>query len=93
LERAKASIEEVRHKVADLANTFLPDGLNPFVDVFVRVRARREMRELIDETAVEWRRHTPGQLIEMLFYGDNRAVRKIIDVYGKKKAALPIGAR
>ena len=93
MERAKASIEEVRHKVADLANTFLPDGLNPFVDVFVRVRARREMRELIDETAVEWRRHPPGQLIEMLFYGDNRAVRKIIDVYGKKKAALPIGAR
>ena len=93
MERAKASIEEVRHKVTDLANVFLPDGLNPFVDVFVRVRARREMRELIDEAVVEWRRHTPGQLIEMLFYGDNRAVRKIIEVYGKKKAAIPLGAR
>ncbi len=93
MERAKASIEEIRHRVSDLANVFLPDGFNPFVDVFVRVRARREMRQLIDEAAVEWRRHTPGQLIEMLFYGDNRAVRKIIDVYGKKKAAVPVGAR
>ncbi len=93
MERAKASVEEVRHKVADLANVFLPDGLNPFVDVFVRVRARREMRELIDEAAHEWKRHTPRQLIEMLFYGDNRAVRKIIDVYGKKKAAIPFATR
>ena len=73
MERAKASVEEVKKRVADLANVFLPDGLNPFVDVFVRVRARREMRSLIDEAAIEWRRHTPGQLIEMLFYGDGPA--------------------
>ena len=79
--------------MADLANVFLPDGLNPFVDVFVRVRARREMRNLIDEAAIEWQRHTPGQFIEMLFYGDGRSVRKVIGIYGKKKAAIPILAR
>ncbi|MDP6824292.1 MAG: hypothetical protein QF554_13480 [Dehalococcoidia bacterium] len=92
MERAKASVEEIRHRVADLANTFLPDGLNPFVDVFVRVRARREMRELIDSATVEWHRHTPGQLIEMIFYGDGRSIRKVIGIYGKKKAAVPIVA-
>ena len=93
MERAKASVEEIRKRVADLANVFLPDGLNPFVDVFVRVRARREMRNLIDEAAIEWQRHTPGQLIEMLFYEDGRSVRKVIGIYGKKKAAVPIFAR
>jgi|TARA_B100000959_G_scaffold225418_1_gene239551 hypothetical protein len=93
VERAKASVEEIRRRVADLANVFLPDGLNPFVDVFVRVRARREMRTLIDDTAIEWARNTPGQLIEMLFYGDIRSVRKVIGIYGKKTAAVPIAER
>ena len=92
MERAKASVEEVKKRVADLANVFLPDGLNPFVDVFARVRARREMRNLIDEAAVDWQRHTPGQLIEMLFYGDGRSIRKVIGIYGKKKAAVPVAA-
>jgi hypothetical protein len=87
VERAKASVEELKKRVADLANVFLPDGLNPFVDVFVRVRARREMRNVIDEAAIDWQRHTPGQLIEMLFYGDGRTRRKVTDVYGKKVSA------
>lgn len=76
----------------DLANVFLPDGLNPFVDVFVRVRARREMRELINDAAVQWNRRTPGQLIEMLFYQDGRTVRKVIGIYGKKRSIIPIAA-
>jgi hypothetical protein len=92
VERAKASVGEIKKRVADLANVFLPDGLNPFVDVFARVRARREMRSLIDEAAIEWRRHTPGQLIEMLFYGDGRSIRKVIGIYGNKKAAVPVAA-
>ncbi len=92
MERAKASVEEVKKRVADLANVFLPDGLNPFVDVFERVRARREMRSVIDEAAVEWQRLTPGQLIEMLFYGDGRSIRKVTGIYGKKNAAVPVAA-
>ena len=92
MERVTTTVEEIRQRVVDLANVFLPDGLNPFVDVFVRVRARREMRQLINEAAVQWNRRTPGQLIEMLFHQDGRTVRKVIGIYGKKKALIPIVA-
>ncbi len=92
MERVTATVEEIRQRVVDLANVFLPDGLNPFVDVFVRVRARREMRDLINDAAVQWNRRTPGQLIEMLFYKDGRTVRKVIGIYGKKRSIIPIAA-
>ena len=85
-------VDEIRQRVVDLANVFLPDGFNPFVDVFERVRARREMRELINDAALQWGRSTPSQLIEMLFYGDGRSIRKVIGIYGKKKAAVPVAA-
>ena len=82
-----SDVDEIRQRVVDLANVFLPDGFNPFVDVFERVRARREMRELINDAALQWGRSTPGQLIEMLFYNDGRIRRKVTDVYGKKASA------
>ncbi len=85
-------VDEIRQRVVDLANVFLPDGFNPFVDVFERVRARREMRELINDAALQWGRSTPGQLIEMLFYDDGRTRRKITDVYGKK-ASVPVSVQ
>jgi hypothetical protein len=85
-------VDEIRQRIVDLANVFLPDGFNSFVDVFERVRARREMRELINDAALQWGRSTPGQLIEMLFYNDGRTRRKITDVYGKK-ASVPVSVQ
>lgn len=90
MDRVTTTVDEIRQRVVDLANIFLPDGLNPFVDVFVRVRARREMRMVIDAAAIQWNRRTAHQLIEMLFYGDGRTVRKVTGIYGKKKATAPI---
>ena len=78
------NLDELKQRIVDLANVFLPDGLNPFVDVFDRVAARREMRELIDDATTVWHRQTSGQLIEMLFFNDGRSSRKITEVYGKK---------
>ena len=67
-----SNLDELRKRITELANAFLPDGLNPFVDVFDRVRARREMGELINEATTAWHRQTPGQFIEMLFHNDGR---------------------
>jgi hypothetical protein len=84
-----SNLDELRKRITELANAFLPDGLNPFVDVFDRVRARREMGELINEATTAWHRQTPGQFIEMLFHNDGRLIRKVTDVYGKK-ARIPV---
>jgi hypothetical protein len=75
------TIDHLRDRVSQLANTFLPDSCRPFVDVFDRVRARRELRSLIDEAVVQLQRASPLQVIELLFYGDSRMVRKIATIY------------
>ena len=77
------TINQVRDRVEQLANVFLPDGYKTFVDVFVRVHARRELRVLIDEAVVKLQRNSWMQVIELLFYGDSRMVRKVATVYNR----------
>ncbi|MBI4218811.1 MAG: hypothetical protein HY682_01620 [Chloroflexi bacterium] len=77
------TINQVRDRVEHLANIFLPDGYKPFVDVFARVHARRELRRLIDEAVVKLQRSSWMQVVELLFYGNSRLVRKIATIYSR----------
>lgn len=77
------TIDHLRDRVSDLANAFLPDGCRPFVDIFVRIRARRELRVLIDTAIEPLARVSPLQVIELLFYGNPRMVRKVAGIYGR----------
>ncbi|MBI4218504.1 MAG: hypothetical protein HY682_00065 [Chloroflexi bacterium] len=85
------TIDQLRDSVHDLANQFLPDGCRPFVDVFTRVRARRELRVLIDTAVKPLGRVSPLQVIELLFYGNPRLIRKVAGIYGQ--GASPEQAR
>jgi hypothetical protein len=75
------TIDALRDRVRHLADVFLPDRCRPFVDVFDRIHARRELRMLIDEAIVKLQRTSPSQVIELLFHGDSRMVRKVATIY------------
>ena len=77
------TIDHVRDRVNHLASVFLPDSCRPFVDIFERVRARKELRTLIDDAVVKLQRSSSLQVIELLFYGDTRMVRKVATIYGR----------
>lgn len=83
VESAVMNLDDLRDKVIELANTYLPDGFNPFVDVRKRVQARRELRRLLLDSFERFNRVSAEQLIELLFYGDSRMVRKVATIYGQ----------
>ncbi|MBI4305435.1 MAG: hypothetical protein HY678_03860 [Chloroflexi bacterium] len=84
------TIDQLRDVVHGLANQFLPDGCRPFVDIFARVRARRELRVLIDAAVKPLGRVSPLQVIELLFYGNPRMIRKVAGIYGRGLQPSPV---
>ena len=76
------SQQELAEKIVEHANVFLPNGLDPFVDIFRRLHHRRELRRLIDGSIEKYIRKDAKQLIEMLFYGNSRMKRKVAKIYG-----------
>src|SRR3989338_2156297 len=77
------TLETVREKVRELANIFLPDGFNPFVDIHKRAQARRGLRRLLPEHYETFFRTSPIQFIEFLFFGDQRMINKVTTIYGQ----------
>lgn len=77
------TIDGLREKVRELANIYLPDGFNPFVDVRKRVKARRELRKLLLDSFERFNRVSAEQLIALLFFGDERMTRKVTTIYGQ----------
>jgi hypothetical protein len=75
------TIDQVRERVTHLADVFLPEACKPFVDVFDRVHARRELRGIIDQAVVRLERSSATQVIELLFYNDSRMARKVATIY------------